>query len=170
VFKFGVNDIVVYGTTGVCRVDRVDDVKLGRETKQYYALVPVAQGSSTVFVPTDNEVLLSRVRKVLTKSEIQKIIANLPTDAELWSANPGERIKLYAEVLKSGDRGQILLAVRTLIVRRRTLSAAGKKLHMTDERALRDAQRLLVDEFSYVLGLDTEQAEEYILNNIFPEK
>ena len=169
-FNFGVNDIVVYGTTGVCHIDGVEDVKLGRETKQYYVLTPVAQGSSTVFVPTDNELLLSRVRKMLTKAEIQNIISTLPSDTELWSDNPAERVRIYAEVLKSGDRGQILLSVRTLLMRRRSLSGAGKKLHITDERALRDAQRLLVDEFSYVLGLEPNQAEEYILNNILPEK
>ena len=169
-FKFGVNDIVFYGTTGVCRVDGVDDVKLGRETKQYYVLTPVSQGGSTVFVPTDNEVLLSRVRKVLTKSEIQNIISNLPADAEVWSNNPAERVRIYAEVLKSGDRGQILLSVRTLLTHRRALSATGKKLHITDERALRDAQRLLIDEFSYVLGVEPNEAEEYILSNILPEK
>lgn len=169
-FKFKVNDIVVYGTTGVCRVDGVSDMKLGRETKQYYVLTPVAQGSSTVYVPTDNSLLLGRVRKVLTKPQIDEVIASLPDGAEIWSDNSAERMRLYADVLKSGDRGQILLAIRTLVLRRRDLSQKGKKLHITDERALRDAQRFLFDEFSYVLGIDADKVEDYIMTAVAGKK
>ena len=48
---------VFYGTTGVCVVERMETKKIGRESKDYYVLKPVAQCSSTVYVPTDNEVL-----------------------------------------------------------------------------------------------------------------
>lgn len=166
---FKINDVVVYGTTGVCRFDGVSEVKLGREVKQYYVLTPVAQGSSTVLVPTDNELLLQRVRTVLTKAEIDAVIDSLP-DGEIWCDDAGARMRLFADVLKSGDRGQILLVIRTLVLRRREFSARGKKLHLADERALRDAQRLLFDEFSYVLGIAADKVEDYIISAVSASK
>ena len=95
---------------------------------------------------------------------------SLPDGAEIWSDNSAERMRLYADVLKSGDRGQILLAIRTLVLRRRDLSQKGKKLHITDERALRDAQRFLFDEFSYVLGIDADKVEDYIMTAVAGKK
>ena len=168
--KLKVNDVVVYGTTGVCRVDGFTDVKMGRETKQYYVLTPVANASAAVYLPTDNDQLMSRVHTLLTKAEIEKLVVSLPQDKEIWNDNPAERMRLFADVLKSGDRGQVLLAVRTLILRRRALSASGKKLHITDERALRDAQRLIYDEIAYVMGFENDKVEEYVLTAILPEE
>ena len=161
---FKINEVVVYGTTGVCRYDGVSEMKLGREVKQYHVFTPVAQGGSTVFIPTDNDLLLQRVHPLLTKVQIDEIIESMPADKEVWCNDANGRMRLYADLLKSGDRGRILLAVRTLLVRRRELSAKGRKLHITDERALRDAQRLLYDEFSYVLGIPADKVEDYIMS------
>ena len=77
---FKINEVVVYGTTGVCRYDGVSEMKLGREVKQYYVFTPVAQGSSTVFIPTDNDLLLQRVHPLLTKARIDEIIELMQTD------------------------------------------------------------------------------------------
>ena len=170
VLKLNVNDIVVYGTTGVCRVDGLTDVKMGREIKQYYVLTPIANASAAVYLPADNEQLAERIHTPLTKAQVEDIINTLPRDKEIWSNNPAERVHLFADALKSGDRGQILLTVRTLILRRRALSAAGKKLHITDERALRDAQRLIFDEVAYAMGIVLDQAEEYVLKSILSEE
>ena len=63
-------DKVMYGTTGVCVVDSVESKRIGRETKQYYVLKPISQTSATVFLPTDNEKLLGKVRRILTVDEI----------------------------------------------------------------------------------------------------
>ena len=52
---------VVYGTTGVCVVDSIEQKKIGRNIKQYYVLKPVAQSTSTVFLPVDNEELLAKL-------------------------------------------------------------------------------------------------------------
>ena len=33
----------------------------------------------------------------------------------------------------------------------------GRKLHATDETAMKDAEKLILDEFSYVLNIDREK-------------
>ena len=126
----------------------------------------MSNSGSSVFVPVDNELLLSKVRNVLTKKEIEDVFATLPADKELWSNNPAERSRIFTEALKSADMAQIAIVVRTLITHRQKLSESGKKLHLTDERIMREALRLLTDEIAYVFGIDTDEAEKYVLNNL----
>ena len=40
--------------------------------------------------------------------------------------------------------------------------ARGKKLHIGDERILQEAEKMICDEFSYVLGISKEEVPDYI--------
>jgi CarD family transcriptional regulator len=162
---FSINDTVLYGTVGVCRVEGISEIALGREKKKYYVLKPVSQGSATVYVPLDNDSLLSKVRKLLTRGEIDAMIKNVTCD-DVWVEDDTERARLFSDTVKSGDRALLISMIHTLITHRRKLSGVGKKLHLADERALRDAERLLCDEFSYVLGIAPETVGDYVTSGI----
>ena len=63
---FSVNDYVVYGSEGVCRIEdigRKDITGLDRE-KEYYTLVPVYK-SGRIYTPTDSSIIM---RRVITKA------------------------------------------------------------------------------------------------------
>ena len=42
-------------------------------------------------------------------------------------------------------------------------AAAGRKFHLCDENFLRDAERLLSGEFSFVLGMDRASVTDYVI-------
>ena len=77
-----IGDTVLYGTTGVCRVTGETEREIGGEKKVYFVLCPLSQGKCTVFVPKDNELLLKKARKILSKEEILEIIDSLPKKEE----------------------------------------------------------------------------------------
>ena len=64
-----VGQTVVYGTQGVCTVKEISMLKLGKTKGEYYALSPIDDPGSTVYVPTANEKLMSKLRPVLTGEE-----------------------------------------------------------------------------------------------------
>ena len=66
---FQVNDMVLYGTNGVCRVVDIDERDCGGRMVEYYILKPIYASNSTVFVPVNNEKLTSKMRYVLTEAE-----------------------------------------------------------------------------------------------------
>ena len=140
---------VMYGTTGVCIVESVEQKKIGREVKDYYVLKPVSQATSTVFLPADNEKLLAKVRNVLTADEVKEISSL----EDIWVENDAERRLKFNEIISSGDRKVCLVLLRTLHHRQAELSTKGKRLHIADERALKEAQRLIHDEFSIALDM-----------------
>ena len=56
--------------------------------------------------------------------------------------------------------------VRTLYRRRAELMAAGKKCHLCDENFLRDAEKLLVGEFSVVMDAEPDQVKRYLREHL----
>ncbi len=156
------HDTVMYGTTGVCTVERIEDKKIGKVLRKYYVLKPMAQATSTVFVPADNDGLLCKVRPVLTVSQIENMMNNLRSQPDCWVENDSERKLYFSQIISSGDRTACLVVLKTIYNRQKELSLKGKRLHIADERILREAQRLITDEFSYVLKMDAEQVQVYI--------
>lgn len=153
---------VVYGTTGVCVVDSIEQKKIGRNIKQYYVLKPVAQSTSTVFLPVDNEELLAKAHRILSVDEIENIVASVIDEQDEWVDNDAQRRTRFSEIISSGDRKRLLLMMRTLYNRRAQLSLSGKRLHISDERAFNEVQRLIFDEFSVVLSITQDDVINFL--------
>ncbi len=153
---------VVYGTTGVCVVDSIEEKKIGKEVKQYYVLKPVSQATSTVFVPADSEKLLAKVHPILTEEELNACVDSISSEQDVWVENDADRRVFFSEVISSGDRKKCLLMMRSLYNRRLHLSSIGRRLHISDERAFKEVQRLIFDEFSVVLCLKRDEVDSYL--------
>ncbi|MBO5747247.1 MAG: CarD family transcriptional regulator [Clostridia bacterium] len=155
------NEKVMYGTTGVCVVEKIEDKKIGREVKRYYVLKPVTQSSSTVFLPADNEKLLSKARDVLTKKQICGIVEELKLTDDVWVDSDNDRRLKFSEMISSGDCKVCMLLLRSLLNRQTELLEKGKRLHLADERALKETQRLTFDEIAEAFGVSLDEAEAY---------
>lgn len=155
-------ETVFYGTEGVCRVEEVREMKVGGETAAYYVLRPIYREGSTVFVPLKNELLVSRMRPLLTVEEIDRMIDEVNEEDANWIDDASERKAAFQSVLLSADRRELLAMVRVLFLRRRNLATCGKRLRMNDEQMLRDAEKLLAEEFSVVLDRKPREVPEFI--------
>ena len=60
--------------------------------------------------------------------------------------------------------------VHAIYLHRQQLKERGRKLHQCDERALREGQQMLSDEFSYVLHIQPEEVESYIIRTLDGEE
>lgn len=159
---FKIGDTVTYGTTGVCRIDSEIERTVKGEKKSYLVLKPVFQDNATVYVPVDNETLMSRIKRILTADEVDSLIVHIPEYNTKWIVSDSERTKKFREVMISGDREELTKMVRTLYLHRQKQYAKGRKLHASDEHFLRDAETLLFDEFALVLGIKPEEVAGYI--------
>ena len=80
---YSIGEVVLYGSNGVCEITEITTKKIGKDSIEYYVLKPVCSDSSTLFVPTQNEMLVSRMRVVLSSDEIKDILSQ-KTDNEIW--------------------------------------------------------------------------------------
>ena len=161
-FPYKVNDVVLYGTDGVCRITEITKKPFRDREVTYYVLKPLFKPSSTLFVPVDCEKLTSKMHRTLSAEEIHALIQTLPEQRTMWIEDETERKARYKEILAGGDRVQLIQMIKALYFHQEEQRAVGKKLHISDENFFKEAQRLLHDEFSAALGIPREDILDYI--------
>ena len=159
---FTQGETVIYGTNGVCRIDGVTQMDLTGEKKDYYVLKPVFNGRSTLFVPVDNETLVGRMRPLITEAGIRALAKKFPSIKPLWIDDEDERKARCAAALAENDRETALALIKAIREHRDRQFSIGKKLHVADERFLKDAEKLLREEASFVLGIDYDSVLPFL--------
>lgn len=160
------NDVVVYGTEGICTITDIAEMKFGGEKSEYYILSPVTKAENTVYVPKNNEKVLSRMRKIITSKEAQLLIDSIPTEPMDWIINDRERQSAFKNILLCGKPHDVLTMISSLYNKQSEQLAAGKKLHASDERFLRDAERMLFNEIGYALDMTTSDVLSIVMKKI----
>lgn len=163
---FQIGQVVCYGTEGVCTITEMKNMKVGHTRSPYYVLKPIHRATSTIFVPVNNEALVAKMKSVLSVEEINDLLGSVKDGEIAWIEDANERKAEYQKILMEGERIQKVRLVRTLIRRRKQLQTTGKHLRSGDEQILRDAEKLLVDEFSLVLKIPQEKVPEYIRTHV----
>ncbi len=163
---FRINDVVVYGSQGVCEIVDIEEKKIDGTSKCYFVLKPKADRGATFYVPTWNENAWGKMRKVMTKKDIDASIDAMPTKVPTWIANENERKETYKRILASGDQAAIISMVQALFIHKKEREAEGKRLHMSDELFMKDAEQLLYNEWQYVLNVDKAGLMDYIFRRI----
>ena len=158
---------VVYGIHGVCVIIDVEIRSVDRKKVEYFVLEPIEQPGARYYVPTHNQVALSKLRPLLTKEELEALLASEDTHKDCWVADENQRKQKYRELINSGDRASLISMIRSLHQHKENQLAAGRKFHLCDENFLRDAQKLLSSEFSLILGIPQSEVSTYIEKKLY---
>lgn len=163
---FSAGDVVVYGTQGVCRIKEISMLKLGKVKGEYYILTPVSDEHSAVYVPTNNETLIAKMRAVLTREEVDELIAGAANSEHEWISDDSGRKNYCDAVVKSGNRQELMQLIGMLYMHRENLKVKKKHFHNVDAQYLKTAERILHDELAYILGISPDEVAEYIKQKI----
>ncbi|RGZ96510.1 CarD family transcriptional regulator [Ruminococcus bromii] len=159
---YSIGEIVLYGSNGVCEITEITTKKIGKDSIEYYVLKPVCSDSSTLFVPTQNEMLVSRMRVVLSSDEIKDILSQ-KTDNEIWIDNKAERCEKIKEIISGGDCMKLVELIRRMHFHSKLQLKKCRRLHITDERFLKEAEKMVCDEVSVVLHIDRNDVLPLVL-------
>ena len=127
------NDLVVYGTYGVCKIIEISSKALMGKPQDYYVLKPVEDERATVFVPVRNEALVTKnMRPVLSEDQASELIEALQQAPSMWVTDGHERRDRYQRIISSGNCSELSRLVKTLYQKKLQLLKEGKKLHTSD--------------------------------------
>lgn len=163
---FQVNDVVVYGLQGVCEIVGIDGQKVNGVIKNYFVLKPKNDKGATFYIPTWNEKAWSKMRKVMTKKDVDALIDSMPKKVPTWIENENERKETYKKILASGDQAAIISLIQALFIHKKEREGEGKRLHVSDEHFMKDAEQILYNEWQYVLNVDKAGLMDYIVRRI----
>lgn len=154
---FQVNDTIMYGTQGICKIVEIAEKDFMGTKKAYYVLKPLNDSAATLFAPVNNEKIEGKMRRVLTEEEIYKLIEAMPQEEINWIANENERKEEYKRIIAGGNHVELIQMIKALYLHKQEREADGKHLYLSDERFFKEAERILYDEFQYVLNVQREE-------------
>lgn len=157
---------VVYGANGVCRITDIRRERLCGTKQKYYILTPVDNSSAIICVPVDNEKLVSKMRRIVSRSEITELIENLDGSQLKWIQNSRERNEQYDDILNRAEHSELLTLIYSIDNRRTELAKANKKLCAADESTLKKAKKMINEEFSIALSIAEEDVQDFISEHI----
>ena len=166
---YKVGDLVVYGVHGVCRMLEPETKRVDRKNISYYVLEPIDQLGARFYVPSHNQLAVSKLKQLLSQEELYSLIRDQENLPYCWISDENQRKQKYKELINSGDRAALIQMVRTLRNQKEEQLAAGKKFHLCDENFMRDAEKLLNAEFALVLNVPVSQVYDYIKSNIIAQ-
>ncbi|MBQ9900222.1 MAG: hypothetical protein IJM36_03730 [Acholeplasmatales bacterium] len=148
---FQIGDVLVYTTYGICRVQDIISMNFNGTPTKYYLLVPLSEAKTELTIPVDNPITNVRLHSLLSENEINEIINQISFLEPFWIINDNERKKKFNEIIKLGDRKNTLQMLKSIKKHQLSLKDKVRKLHACDEQVMHDAEKLIIDEFSYVL-------------------
>lgn len=149
---FKINDTVMYGRNGACKIKDIQREKFGDAEKEYYIMTPIYESNSTVYVPVDGAE--GKLKKLLSKSEIASAINDAARQEAVWIEDSRRRREAASAVLKSGSHADVIALVKLYHAKKDEFEAVNKKFFVADDRALQEAESLLYQEFSVVLNIE----------------
>lgn len=164
---FQINDLVFYGSAGVCKVLEISKPPKGYPIGQgqlYYRLKPLYE-SGEIFTPVDTRVYM---RPVIDKGEalaLAEQAAVLPID----NFNSNKRMELlehFRGMLNSHDCRTLLCLIKTLYCRAQQNIQAGRSPSGMEQDLKKRAEGLLYGEMAAVLGKSVAQVEGGMLPRI----
>ncbi len=164
---FAVNDVVMYGDFGVCRIDAIEKRKLVGKEREYYILRHVFSQNSVCYVPVDSETAVGKLHRVCSKAEVDELLQQMKDNESVWIHDDDLRKETFRRMIRSGNKRELLRLIYTLYLQRKVLAAEKKKLHSTDEAFLTEAENMLYEEFAYALNTDRNEVAKLVKKQIF---
>ena len=157
---------VVYGAHGVCNILENEVKRIDRKNVEYYVLQPLEQPETRYYVPTQSAVAVARIKPLLTEQEAERLLQGVGILTQEWIEDENQRKQHYKTLISNGDRGALIGMICELYRYRDKQLSAGRKFHASDENFLRDAEKLIAGEFSYVLNIPKDQIGNYIMRSL----
>ena len=162
---FNVDDYIMYGKTGVCKVVDITNEKfINGEKRKYYILSPIYNNDTIIKIPLDNDKV--PMRKVISKGDMTALINDIPNMEILWIDDEKKRIAQFETMLKSGQCEELIKLIKSIKFSKKYARSIGKKLEKPDRDIMKEAERLLTEEFAIILNVYPNEASSYILSKI----
>ena len=146
---FAVGETVLYNRTGVCRVEGIGTPPFQKnDGLNYYTLRSVFSTSGEqIYVPVEAMVSM---RPLVDSKAVSSYLEMIPqlTPEIFHSKKPSDLAMHYQELLIACDLKDALLLMKEIYLKQ----ATSKKLGQVDARYLKIAERMVCEEFAFILG------------------
>ncbi len=160
---FQVGELVVYGSTGVCRVQEIRP--MGPDKREYYVLSPLYQ-TCTISAPVGSTKVF--MRPILTKQEAEALVTQIPhiTAEPVHDRSLQQLTEHYKASLETHDCADLVELAKSIYAKKCAAQKLNRKLGSVDERFMKRAEELLFGELAAALEIPVDQVQAYIQSKL----
>ncbi len=164
---YQIGDLVLYGGTGVCRVDDTREQTFpGTGEKRLYYVLKALYTDCVISVPVDSDKVF--MRPIISREEAERIIEEIPqVHAKAYHSRISRELsEHYEEILKSHDCTSLVELTMSIWAKKQQFLEQKRKFGTVDERFLRRAEELLFGELAAALDIPRDQVQAYIASRL----
>lgn len=162
---FKVNDYIMYGMTGVCKIIDITNEKfINNDQRKYYVLMPIYSNNTIIKIPVDNSKIT--MREIISKDDVNSLINNMSNMETLWIDDERKRNEQFKTMLKSGQCEELIKLIKCIYYNQEYKKSIGKKSYQVDNNIMKEAERLLNEEFAIILNISPDEVTSYISSQI----
>ncbi len=154
---FQTGEYVMYGRTGVCRIEDIAEYSFGDSAGQrtYYKLSPVFSKGDIIYVPVDG---CAHMRSVVDREEAQDCLRRFPgSKPKIFRSRIQRQVREHYEtMLETYDMEVLLELIKETYAKRAEAAAQNKKFGQVDEQFLKYAEKLACGELAVVLDASVD--------------
>ncbi|MBR5272603.1 MAG: CarD family transcriptional regulator [Clostridia bacterium] len=163
---FSVEEVIIYGGYSVCRILEIIPKELDGKMVDYYVLNPVFDCRAKIFVPANNPVLEKKMHRVLCEQDAYDLIQSIPQETEIWIDNPVARKERYTDIFTCRNRHEIIGLIKALRSHRALQATKKRRLHISDERFLKEAEKTMCEELAFALHISPSDVPQFIAQRL----
>lgn len=152
---------VSYCGHGVCRIEGLRKMNFGRGEQEYLVIAPISENGATIYLPAGKANTPGKLRPVLTKPEIDSVLAGIQAERMAWIEDRKARVARFQQILSQSEPRSLLLMAFCLQARREEKGLPSSELDI-----LHKAQNMIEQEFSFALDLPKQDIRQYIHDRV----
>ena len=159
-------ELILYGRTGVCRVEEITSVReKGGRMQQYYVLKPLYQ-KCNITTPVDNDKIFSR--PIISREEAERVIGSIPSvEPEVYhNRNINQLREYYRSCMETYNCQDLIKLTMSLYKKKQEAEEQKRKFGAVDERYMKEAEELLFGELAAALEMPRDEVRGYIFDTI----
>lgn len=167
---FEKGDMIVYGNSGVCRVEDVglpQQIPATDNDTLYYKLDPI-YSVGLIYIPVDAPVAM---RRVLTREQAEHLVDAIPQvkEKDVSGLDTRTLTQRYKSALAGQNCCDLVSLIKTVKHKNEDAEARGRRPGKIDKEYLKRAQELLYGELAVALDIPKENVNGYIHTRLCSE-
>jgi len=151
---YNVGDLVINSSHGICQIDNICEKTYSGTTRTYYVMHPVEDDQLTISIPVDNKKGI--IQSIISRDIAEEILQTFKNPGINWVEKSHDRNKMYADIVKTGDRYEVAKVINTLLRKKHDVEQSGKKLGESEKQLLLSTKTILFRELSISLETPLE--------------
>lgn len=161
---FKVGDLIIYSIHGICRVDDICEKIFQDVRKDYYILHPIEDNKLTISAPVDSDKI--NILEIITEKEAEEVLESFKQPGIQWIDVDTIRNREYSEIVKRGNRREIVQIFNTLLKVKNKVEDNGRKFYGNDKELFNNIQKILFGELAIALDSSFEEIDKRVMNII----